>query len=143
MDRGNWKNILKIFIFYIVFTYTSAAIFMIIEYFGIEEKLKRSSKNTAKVKDFIENRFKVTVNQSEIDELMALIKNEIKNLKDYQNSKWKKTISFNTLKAWAYFVRISAATVGKSFFYILFIYQQQLTYETPGGNYLTLLAKIN
>ena len=133
MNRGCWRNILKIFIFYLALIYTSAAIFMVIESYGIQEKLNRSSQSASRLKDFIQKRFKVIVNQSEIDEFIGFVKNEITDLESSKNSEWKKTIDLKAFKAWLYFVRVSAATVGKCF-YVFYWYQALNNREGTGGS---------
>ena len=113
IKRGCQKTLLKIFILYLAVTYISAAIFMLIEFKGLDDKKSIRSINSTFIKNVIEKRLNLKTNCSDTNEIISIVSDGLRKLDKFKKSEWKKKIGWNTFFRWLYFVRISAATVGK------------------------------
>ena len=86
---------------------------MFIEYEGLKDKKSLESRNLTLIEEFIEKRARGAMNDTEFDEIIDVLSDEKAKSDNIKKSEWKKEIGWDTFFRWLYFVRISAATVGK------------------------------
>ena len=113
-------SLLSIFVFLAVGC-IGAVIMMWIEYSGYKEQ--RSSDEdqsnglniTVQFKDFIQRKFSVSLNASNVELLLEEVKRHVKVNNGKMKNHWKNEISLKTFRTWHYYATTTMTTVGKKF----------------------------